>query len=112
MARDMKFGRETVYRAVVLYLYQHKDDHIAQNPDEYPVKQYVLDDGTVIHYNYAKAYGPYSAPGTAKTQAKQSGTTYWYDPQARRNIYGDSKALVARLVEKTEIDWTQHERLA
>lgn len=110
MARDMKFERETVYRAVILYHYTQKDSYAVQNPDKWPVRQYVLEDGTVIHYNMAKAYGPYSTPAPAKTQCKTE-SKVWGQKDGRWQQYQDPN-VVATLVEKTEIDWEEHLRLS
>lgn len=111
MARDMKFERETVYRGVVLYHYTTKGSYYADNPDKYPVKQYVLEDGTVIHYNHAKAYGPYSTPAPAKTQAKSESRSYQTNPATGRWAKVKDPNVVAMLVEKTEIDWEPFARL-
>lgn len=110
MARYMKFERETVYRGVVLYHYTTKGSYYADNPDKYPVKQYTLEDGTVIHYNHAKAYGPYSTPAPAKTQAKSESRSYQQLPSGGYGLQRDPN-VVAILVEKTEIDWEAFARL-
>lgn len=110
MARHMTFERETVYRAVILYHYTQKDNWYVQNADKYPVKQYVLEDGTVIHYNFAKAYGPYSTPAPAKSQCNSESKSYQM-VNGRYDLVQDPN-VVATLVEKTEIDWDLHLRLS